>query len=119
MEGLRSGIRQEAARLLHLLESSTFEKDVADAAVLRAEIFYSHLLRISHQGLAPGVATLEVVEIVRNIVEVLQEAVEELQSDSYQPGYQSLTLRTHQRGRPRYDIPRDQLVYFIEHGFTC
>ena len=125
---LRTGVRQEAAHLLHLLESATLEKDFVDPIVLRAEMFYSHLLRISHQGSAPGVVT---TEITRNIVEVLQGAAEELHSDSHQlgyqsallhthqRGYQSALLHTHQRGRPRCDIPRDQLVYFIEHGFTC
>ena len=37
----------------------------------------------------------------------------------YATGYQAPVLSTGLSGRPRYDLPREQLLYFIENGFSC
>ena len=32
---------------------------------------------------------------------------------------QAVQSSTVSKGRPRYNLPVEQLVYFVEHGFTC
>ena len=93
--------------------------DEIDSIAMRAELLYGHVLRLQESNIAPNVVTDEVVEIIRRLFETLLTFSEELHYSSVDSAYQARTPLLNQQGRPRYDLPREQLTYFIEKGFSC
>jgi uncharacterized protein (DUF3820 family) len=88
--------------------------------VMRAELLYGHILRLQESGIAPNVITDEVVEIIRSLFKSLSTFSEGVHyRGSVSNAYQAHTPLLNQEGRPRYDLPQEQLTYFIEKGFTC
>jgi uncharacterized protein (DUF3820 family) len=91
-----------------------------DSMVMRAELLYGHILRLQESGIAPNVITDEVVEIIRSLFKSLSTFSEGVHyRGSVSNAYQAHTPLLNQEGRPRYDLPQEQLTYFIEKGFTC
>ena len=115
-ERLLSLLRQETVVLQQRLQCPVIEADKMESLVLRTELLYGHLLRIHEGNIVPQLVTENVLEIVRCLVKAIRDAADEI----YATGYQAPVLSTGLSGRPRDDLPREQLLHFIiENGFSC
>ncbi len=59
----------------------------------------------------------EVLETLRQLIISVGSVSDILQSQA--TSNVTSLIASNGKGRPRYDLPMDQLVYFVEHGFTC
>ena len=104
-------LRAEFTRAERILASH--EVDVIDSLLIRLEHLYGYLIHINDNGLAPNLVK---EEAMRRSINCLKEVLDILND-------QALSLVTplanNGKGRPRYDLPMDQLVYLVENGFTC
>lgn len=114
---LREVISEELSRIQRLL--STPDVEVLQNIEVRLESLYGHLLRIHQQGVASNIVNGEVLEIIRQVLHIISLTCQELEAESATSGQHLPLLVSHQQGRPKYDLPRGQLLFYIEHGFSC
>lgn len=116
---LREVISEELSRIQRLL--LTPDVEVVENLTLRMESLYGHLLRMHQQGVALDVVNEEVLEVIRKILHIISLTCQELEIDSSTENQHLplITMCRQRAGRPRYDLPRGQLRFFIEHGFSC
>ena len=92
--------------------------DAIESVILRLDHLVVQLLSVLH--LIPILGE-QLLSCFRGALVCLQEATETSRmSQNEHIGYNSLSVPAsgYSRGRPRYDISRDQLEYFIDMGFT-
>ena len=114
---LREVLREELSKIHRIL--ITPDVDAVENISIRLESLYGHLLRIYEQSLAPSVVNEEVLDIIRKLLNIISSTCEEFGVNSIVSDWQTPIVVSHQRGRPKYDLPRGQILFFIEHGFTC
>ena len=93
------------------------ERMEIEGVVLRIELLYGHVLRLHSSNLSRNIITDEVVDLIRSLYQTLTELIEEMRT-SARSNFNTTVLFSGQRGRPMYDIPKEQLEYFIDNGFT-
>lgn len=114
---LKETIMEELSTVQRLLLSP--DEDSLNSLYIRLECLYGHLLHIHDHGLATSVVNEEVVELFRRLLNIINSVSEEIESQCTDHSLQVPFLITHQRGRPKYDLPVGQLRFLLEHGFTC
>ena len=101
---------------LHLLDlSRRLEQDpsddVADYVLYRLQQVASHLSRIA--GSVPGNVFADVQHSLIEVTTILADA-----ERNWQP-VATVLSSTGSVGRPRFEISKDQLEYFVEYELTC
>lgn len=86
--------------------------------LVRLERLYGYLIYISDNGHARNVAKEDVLETIRRFIHCVKDIHDIFNVDQGSP-FLRIPLIEHGVGRPRYDLPRDQLLYLLENGFTC
>lgn len=116
-------LREEMMRLSRTLEHPSVDVDFVDSLLLRVEALANQLLCVHENGLAPTVVTDEVVGLVFRLLHVLNNAKAKLLQDTIRLRSNDVTVAISGEdvglGRPRFEVLREQLVYLIEHGFSC
>jgi hypothetical protein len=111
-------LRDEFVRAERILSASHDEDTIANLQI-RLECLYGYLIHIHDNDLASNVVRVEVLEMLRQLLKCVQDISELLHSQLQFTSHLSSLITTGRKGRTRYDLPSDQLVYFVEHGFTC
>ena len=114
-----------------------YERQVPDQSP--QEIFLSYarhcltdLIRLCNEGCDSGYvafcleqlieATLrwnEIEPLRLQLVKALSRALDLINDEGYNlDRRETLTMTTGQRGRPRFDVPRDMMCFLVEHGLT-
>ncbi len=92
--------------------------DTLESVLIRLERMYGYLVHINDNGLVPSVVNDEFLDMVRTllniIVSICEDPEEECDNDNH-----LTTITSRRRGGPKYDLPEEQLVYFLDHGFSC
>ena len=101
---------------LHLIDlSRRLEQDpsddVADYVLYRLQQVASHLSRIA--GSAPGNVFEDVKHSLGEVASILADS-----EHNWQP-FTTVLCSTGSVGRPRFEISKDQLEYFVENELTC
>ena len=113
-EVLRNVVSDELTRIERMLLVS--DMSTVEILQIRIERLYGHLLYIHGNCLAPSVVSEEFLEKLRSLLHLITTLSEDILNET---GDHCHIPLIESRGRPKYDLPRKQLLYFIEHGFTC
>lgn len=108
-------LREEFVRAERIL--SSHDVDTIENLQTRLECLYGYLIHIHDNDLASNVVREEVLETLRQLINCVRALYDILQNQA--TSHIASLIDTNRKGRPRYDLPMDQLVYFVEHGFTC
>ncbi len=107
-------MRDEFERTERTLASP--DADSIENLHVRLERLYGYLIHIHDNNLAPNVVKVdEVLQAVRQLINCLGSVYDMLQNEATS----STPSLVPNNGKGRYDLPVEQLVYFVEHGFTC
>ena len=100
---------------LRLFEDGRFTQDVVDAFVTNLELVYRELIAQEHiNGLdASGCEACELVRCLQ-FLRTLQDETTQMANQAHTPP----VLRTGCAGRPRFDIPREQMAFLVDSRFT-
>ena len=114
-------LRDETTRLLRLLANPTGDVDFIDGLLLRVEALSQQLLSVHEYRIAPTIVTDELVAIFFRLLYVLNNAKTKLLQNTIRIRTNCSTVSNSGEdvGRPRFEVLREQLVYLIEHGFSC
>ena len=110
-----SALRRVISDISAYQDGRRIPHDILDACVMTLELVYRELLVVECMYDFTD-ADAEGCELVRRALEQLKRLQDEVEL--------SITMeapplvRTGSRGRPRYDVPRQQLLYLVENGFT-
>ena len=74
--------------------------------------------RLYGNAMAPNVVSKEFLETLRSLFCLITTVSENTLNDTGDHCHIPL-IESNTRGRPKYDLPREQLLFFVEHGFTC
>jgi len=99
--------------LLSQLESHSFRQDQFDSITFRLDWFLGVLERYSH-------SKPENDDVINSLVDKLQKVkniMVQLDKDIYM-GYSPNKVFSGYRGRPSFDIPKEQLEMFLEYNFS-
>ncbi len=108
-------LRDEFGRTERTLASP--DADSIENLHVRLERLYGYLIHIHDNNLAPNVVKVEILQAVRQLINCLGSVYDMLQNEA--TSSTPSLVPNNGKGRPRYDLPVEQLVYFVEHGFTC
>lgn len=112
---LRQVLANELSRIERMLDHHNL--DVLESIQIRLERMYSQLIYINGIGLVASVLTDEFLDMVRALLNIIVSICEDPEQEVY--GSNLTSVVSCRRGRPKYDLPEEQLVYFLDHGFTC
>ena len=111
---LREVLLEELSRINRILLIP--DSDSLNSASVRLECLYGHTLRIYEQNVSSDIVNEEVVDTIRKLLSIVN-TISEGDGFTCDNTWQLPVIDGH-RGRPKYDLPRDQLQYLIENGFT-
>lgn len=103
---------QEICRILR--QSSAMDCDVRDSVIFRLDSLRHLVVRCVDVANVPREVILNLQRVVSILSNDFQDSHLHVDQDRYQAG----RIFTQDRGRPSYNIPREQLELFIEHGFN-
>ena len=98
------------------LDAPSQINDVAEASITRLEQLSIHLVQVSYL-LDPEVSDRH-LEALGETIQCLREFLESRVGERHSEGYELDSIQG-VRGRPRFDVRREQLEYFISFGFDC
>lgn len=105
-------IRQLLTRLIRELENFNGRSDHIDSVLYRIDWLYNSLVR--YLGAYNSVSD-HLVGIVRDAKDLLQSLVHEYEAPN---SYRTEQISSGGRGRPKFDVSRDQLEFLLERGFS-
>ena len=109
-------LRRVGSDLITFQDGRRIPLDVVDAFVLSLQLVYRELIALEHlTGFDSDVE--HACEVVRQSLRRLRMLQDEPspRHDNHSPP----VLRTGCIGRPRFEIPREQVIFLIESGFTA
>uniref|UniRef100_A0A1X7USS9 Integrase catalytic domain-containing protein n=1 Tax=Amphimedon queenslandica TaxID=400682 RepID=A0A1X7USS9_AMPQE len=112
---LREVLLEELSRINRILLIP--DSDSLNSASVRLECLYGHILRIHEQNVSSNIVNEEVVDTIRKLLSIVN-SISEDDGFTCDSTWQLPDVIDGHRGRPKYDLPRDQLQYLIENGFT-
>ena len=92
------------------------EDDTIDVYQLQLDLVYRELIGMEALGDLNGTQTLA-FDLIRQALVIFHHLVEE-NHDSGHTCFHAPLIYNQQRGRPRYDIPRNQLAHLLEIRFS-
>ena len=113
---LRDVLRAEFVKAERIIVSHDYDFDTLDSISNRFERLYGYLVYIYDNGLAVNVVKDDLMETMRRFINCIKSVSD---MANYQASSFSVSPVISGKGRPHYDLPRDQLVYLVENGFTC
>ena len=111
---LREVLLEELSRINRILLIP--DSDSLSSVSVRLECLYGHVLGIHEQNVSSNIENEEVVDTICKLLSIVNSISEE--NFSCDNTWQIPDVIFGHRGRPKYDLPRDQLLYLIENGFT-
>ena len=108
---IASFIRQTLLNLIRELENSSGGTNNLDSVLYRLDWLYNSLVR--YLGVLDCVNE-EVINIIRDANDILQM----IDAQNTPHSYRVEQLSNGQRGRPRFNVPKEQLEFLIERGFS-
>lgn len=111
-EVLRRHLQELLADISRQIASSTPDRCELRLLTLRCDQLCTHMNRLA--GIGGNSDINDAVACVSQAVGYLEQAVQE----NSQP-YQTPTVESAGRGRPRYDVKSEQLEFLIHHGFSA
>lgn len=105
-------IRQLLTRLIRELENFNGRSDHIDSVLYGIDWLYNSLVR--YLGAYNSVSD-HLVGIVRDAKDLLQSLVHEYEAPN---SYRTEQISSGGRGRPKFDVSRDQLEFLLERGFS-
>lgn len=105
-------IRRLLTRLIRELENFNGRSDHIDSVLYRIDWLYNSLVR--YLGAYNSVSD-HLVGIVRDAKDLLQSLVHEYEAPN---SYRTEQISSGGRGRPKFDVSRDQLEFLLERGFS-
>ncbi len=111
---LRSLLNDQLRRVERLID--VVDVDTVENLEIHLECLFGYLHHIYDRGIAPS--------IVRSSKLCRLSTISAISDSLHNESNMSATCVLNQSqvgklGRPKYDLPYDQLVYFVEPGFNC
>ena len=117
VDSARDALLARALNLLRHMETVQGLEDMesVDQLLTRSEMLYYHCVALDSMSSFHELDT--VLEKLRAMVDILNRQVVEMSAVS--GGYVASKVCTGMPGRPKFMVTENQLLYFVEHGFTA
>ncbi len=109
-----SCLQSSINRIIHLLEDEYANTAAVEHAIFRVDMLYQAALRFS--DLLPEGDL--VLDRLREVLEILLECFGQDERTDIDGGYRIERQLTVRKGRPRYEVNKEQLEFFVERRFT-